>query len=509
MLAALATLFALTGHAQESGTYKTLRTACPQDIGALKPVDHNSTVVVALHLKDEDGLLGYVGDIINPMDQLLPPYLSRDHFRKQYVPDSEQVRQVSSYLESFMFSKIHVGPNKTLIIAKGSLATIERAFPFNTGSYITPSGLGQKRTPQAAIHRALDLSRIPQYLRGTIAAVILSSPATDMPSVPAPRRHQLYEFDDDHLLRQPSHEGDGLPSQPRSNELPPEVSANAAVIALGDLNQAMAAVAPSFHRPDGSQLHIKVVKVGDWRLQPLPAFDQAAALEALVATAGAQTTLTFYNAPGRDGLDLLLSIDRAVADDQANVILIPESICEADAYGSGLMNAIDRALAQGVAQGQTFVTEAPGDSWNSCHYRSLMFGGLPYPATSPLVVSVGSPSAPRSPAVPMTAQTSHRTTSAYEPMWNWDNDDALSISSYRAIPDISYDISSFVTARSTVNLSGSRLRSTIAAAHIAGMLAQIESENGNSLGFARPLLYRESPMLAPLYQASGRAPALP
>src|SRR6185312_1930518 len=97
--------------------------------------------------------------------------------------------------------------------------------------------------------------------------------------------------------------------------------------------------------------------------------------------------LIFYAANSLSNSDLTAAFNKAVSDNQAQVVNVSLGECETSAYQDGSMAADDQILALGVAQGQTFSISTGDSGSNECTKKPT--GTTPsYPASSPYVVAV-------------------------------------------------------------------------------------------------------------------------
>jgi kumamolisin len=94
---------------------------------------------IGLQLRDPSGLDSLLSAIYDPNSPQYQQYLTPDQFEQMYAPTSDQVQQVSTYLQSQGMTVTSVAPNNLLIDATATVSQVQSAFSVNISTYQTGS----------------------------------------------------------------------------------------------------------------------------------------------------------------------------------------------------------------------------------------------------------------------------------------------------------------------------------------------------------------------------------
>lgn len=408
-------------------------------------------------------------------------YLSKAEFLDRFSPTEAQAQTVVKHLQANGFRNIKVAPNRLLITADGSAATVKAGFQTSLHRYNING-----RQAFANVANA----QVPSQLADIVLAV-----------------HGLQNVHQFHTaLRHPTpqafktasvsgHSPTDFPSIYNANSLPPASNTTVGIIAEGDLTQTLSDLQDFASSAGYGTVATSVINSGtptsdtsgteEWNLD---------SQDILAAAGGAVQQMNFYVAPSMTNADITAAFNAAVSDGTAKVINVSLGECETSAQSDGMTASADQIFQAAVAQGQTF-SVSTGDSGSyECGGRTARQS---YPAVSPYVIAVGG----------TTLSTSGKTGYLSETTWNgggggpsytesapaWQaSAGVLTISkTKRGVPDVSFDADPNSGALVLVNGSTSQIGGTsLAAPLFTGFWARIESANGNNIHSPAPSIYK-------------------
>ncbi|WP_374420614.1 protease pro-enzyme activation domain-containing protein [Chromobacterium sp.] len=408
-------------------------------------------------------------------------YLSKTEFLNRFSPTEAQAQTVVKHLQASGFRNIKVAPNRLLITADGSAATVKAGFQTSLHRYNING-----RQAFANVANA----QVPSQLADIVLAV-----------------HGLQNVHQFHTaLRHPTpqafktasvsgHSPTDFPSIYNANSLPPASNTTVGIIAEGDLTQTLNDLQDFASGAGYGTVATSVINSGtptsdtsgteEWNLD---------SQDILAAAGGAVQQMNFYVAPSMTNADITAAFNSAVSDGTAKVVNVSLGECETSAQSDGMTASADQIFQAAVAQGQTF-SVSTGDSGSyECGGRTARQS---YPAVSPYVIAVGG----------TTLSTSGQTGYLSESTWNgggggpsytenapaWQTSaGVLTISkTKRGVPDVSFDADPNSGALVLVNGSTSQIGGTsLAAPLFTGFWARIESANGNNINSPAPSIYK-------------------
>jgi pseudomonalisin len=473
-------------------------------------------VVLGLNLRDEGQLDTFLHDLHTPGSPRYRQYLTPEQFAARYAPTEQQVAAVVAHLRKAGFVNVVVAPNRLLVSASGTAATVKSAFR---------TSLKRFNKDGRSVYANTDAAQVPNAIGGVVSAVlglqnveVMHTGATSKPqgntsnlTIPAGASavpHNPVEFSS-------IYGGASTPSAAQTT---------VGIITEGDLTQTLADLGTFAANNALGTISTSVVKTGssgssytdtkwttEWNLDS----------QSIVGAAGGSVQqIVFYDAPSMSLAAITAAYNKAVTDNVAKVINVSLGVCEASAHSAGSQATDNTIFKQAVAQGQTFSVSA-GD-----HGAYECAGGAPSrstytvsePATSPYVIAVGgttlftntSNNAYNSEIVwndpswePGTVWSTGGGFSKYEraPAWQ---PSSLTGSTTRALPDIGFDADLRTGAILVLNGKTSDTLwgagylnneggTSLAAPIFTGIWARLQSANGNALGFPAASIYEYFP----------------
>lgn len=499
------------------------------DNGAL-PATQTLTVHVALQLRNVDQLKQSIAS-----RQITP----RAAFMSTYAPTSDQVSQVTSFLQSQGFTGVKTEANNILIDATGSVATIEKAFGTQLESYGDSSG--------SKIFANTKPAYVPQALAGLVIAVLgldnvqmqkpqpknggkpKSTPspipttaptptpaptATPTPTptpTPVPTADACTQGVDAEGLCPRFYDPATIQLAYDAANAPTGANTPVAIFTEGDVTQAVSDFRTNEQIYNLPQVPVNLIQVGapnsdtsgngEWTLD-------MTAVQGLAATV---KQLDLYIMPSMSFSDMVVSYNKWVIDDKDPIGNSSFGGCEVFPYQDGSMLAADEVLVEAASQGQTMFVST-GDNGGYCMAEvdtNGAPGGVPmveYPAASPYVVAVGGTDLFSNADGTYLGETSWEAGGGglsqfeYSPYWESPTQPVGTTAvgySFRGLPDIAMDASietGYLVYSSASAANGSctpciEAGTSLASPLAAGAYARMQSAHGNTLGFAPPRFY--------------------
>lgn len=478
-------------------------------------------IVLGLNLRNEAQLDQYLHDLHTPGSPHYKQFLTSAQFAAQYAPTDQQVASVVAHLRQAGFVNIVVAPNRLLVSASGTAATVKSAFR-TTLKRFTRNGRN--------VYANTDAAQVPNAISGIVGAVLglqnvelMHTGAGSKPqgntsnlTIPAGASavpHYPTEFSS-------LYGGDGTPTASQTT---------VGIISEGDLSQTVSDL-NTFAANNGlGTISSSVVQTGpsgssytdtsgtvEWNLDS----------QSIVGAAGGSVKqIVFYVAPSMSLTAITAAYNKAVSDNVAKVINVSLGVCESSAYSTGSQATDDTIFKQAIAQGQTFSVSAGDHGAYECASGtpSRSTYTVSEPATSPYVIAVGgttlftntSTNAYNSEIVwndpswqPGTVWSTGGGYSKYEAAPSWQSS-SLTGSTKRALPDVGFDADLRTGAILVVNgqtsdtLWGSGYLNneggtSLAAPIFTGIWARLQSANNNALGFPASSIYKYFPSNAAL-----------
>jgi pseudomonalisin len=343
---------------------------------ALGPLDANKTITVRVALQAH-----------NPAD-LAKAVSSGQRFTdaqlmSQFAPTSDEVTQVTAYLQSKGLTNIAVAPNHLLVSADGTVAQVQTAFNTSLTSFsLSGKNVFANTTP----------ALVPQSLGGIVLAVLglnnaahmSSGPTACFPTDPAPSGTPCVRDYDAHAI-QTFYDAGSTPAASNTT---------IAVMAEGDVSQTVTDLRYEEQQLGLPQVPVTVVKVGLASADTAGVGEWDLDTQSSTGIAGNVKALYIYDTTSLTDSDVANEYNKWESDNLAQLGNSSFGECEYQAYLDGAMKADDQTMMFAAAHGQTMFASS-GDTGSSCPLaptNGAPASGPPfvsYPAASPWIVAVG------------------------------------------------------------------------------------------------------------------------
>lgn len=309
--------------------------------------------------------------------------LSDSQLMAQYAPTSDEVSQVTSYLQSQGFTNIDVAPNHLLVSADGTAAQAQKAFHTTLDSFSLSGKTVFANTTPAFVPSSLGGIAIA-VLGLNNAARMDSGPTACFPTDPAPSGTPCVRSYDAHAIQ----------TYYDAGSAPTGANTTVAVMAEGDVSQTVADLAYAEQQQGLPQVPVTVVKVGvsSPDTAGVPEWDLDS--QSSTGIAGGVKTLYIYDTTSLSDSDIANEYSHWESDNLAQLGNSSFGECESSAYLDGSMRADDQVMMFAAAHGQTMFASS-GDTGSSCPLaptNGVPASGPPlvsFPASSPWIVAVG------------------------------------------------------------------------------------------------------------------------
>lgn len=479
-------------------------------------------VVLSLNLRNEAELDQLLQELYRPGSANYGRFLTPAEFRDRFGATEEQAAAVVRHLRGAGFVNVQVSPNRQLVSADGTGATVQAAFRTELKRFVFEG---------RQVYANAEAAQVPAELGGIVGAVLgLQNVAIAKTHL---RRGPLVAADPAQSDRR-AEAGAGQASPHNPVEFsalydglrtPSAGNTTVGIIAEGDVTQTLDDLGAFSRRNGLAQVATKVVHtgpangrytgtdgVGEWNLDS----------QSIVGAAGgAVRQLVFYVSPSMEFAAITSSYNRAVMDNQAKVINVSLGGCESDTQSTGTQAADDQIFKQALTQGQTFsVSTGDAGTYNCSVSQVSGQPGVPNgknydvsePASSPYVIAVGG-----------TTLFTRGKAYAGETVWNeglaaigeygggaydatkrlWATGGGFSKfeaapawqrgvtgNARRGLPDVAFDAAQASGARIIINGQDNVIGGTSLAAPIfTGIWARMQSANDNRLKFPAASLY--------------------
>jgi pseudomonalisin len=481
------------------------------------------SITVSLELRNQDQLDSFLKALHTPGNSSYHKFLTPDQFAAQYSPTQDQVNAVVAHLTKAGFKNITVTPNRTLISADGTAATITKAFntSLKTFNHEGRNVFANDKPAQVPTELATIVGSVLGLQNAAIHHVMHSGVHAPESRVQASAGSET------------SHTPVQYPGIYGDVTTPAASSTVVGTISEGNMTYTLNDFA-TFLTNNASlpKLTPTVVYVGTESSDVSGEVEWALDSQVIYGASGGVKQLIFYTASSMEDAPLTAAYNAAVTANVVSAVNVSLGECEASAQSSGSQAADDAVFKQAVAQGITFSVAAGDAGPYNCDTDSVGNPGVARtttqkktydvsePASSPYVVAVGgtalfttSAGAYNGQAVwnEGTASTGDGTAvriwstgggfSKYEAAPTWQTSSIVgSGHTTRGLPDIVFDAASasgtyiYVTASNNGGTSAGVVGGTsMAAPMFVGFWARLESAHSNNLGFPASALYTAIP----------------
>ncbi len=330
------------------------------------------TLAVVLRLKDPIGLEQQVGRLSNPKDPAYGRYVTPATFADQFAPSADEVAQVVQFFKDQRFDVQDVAANRLLLVVSAPASEIQKAFDLRLDRYQGATGtfIANDRAP-----------RVPAALNPLILTIqglddvhhrVPRSTLGSVPSAPGLGPKEMASLHGLENLTTPSNQTLAL--------------LETADVAFDDIDRYQAA----FGLP---KTPVESRRLGDFKTSDAAQrFMATADVELALGTAPGLGRILLYEAQNTD-VGMLLGMNRAAAEDLAQVVVSSEGIPEADLLKdcggcSQFLEAESQILMEMAAQGQSFVAAA-GNVGAGDPSQNSSLTAVDDPAAQPYATSVG------------------------------------------------------------------------------------------------------------------------
>lgn len=484
-------------------------------------------VTISLNLRNEAKLDKFLQDLHTQGTASYGKFLTPAQFATEYAPTTKDVAAVVAHLSKSGFVNIRVAPNRQLVTADGTAATVQAGFRTslkrfqqdgrnvfaNTDAAQVPSALGGIVGSVLGLQNVSIAHTHHRWVANTEAAASLQAQARTN-ATPIATPHSPAQF----------------PAIYNAGTTPTASNTVVGIISEGDISPTITDLQAFTSAKGFATVNTAVVQTGpagsdysdtsgqvEWNLDSQTITG---------TTGGAVKQLIFYASPDMNFSSITTSYNQAVSDNVAKVINVSLGGCESDTHADGTQAADDNVFKQAVAQGQTFSISTGDAGTYNCQTSSISGSpGVPTskttydvsePASSPYVIAVG-------------GTTLYTNAGAYssEKVWNeglsaigtydaaGDYDSTLRLwatgggySKYeaapsyqsgviaagkttRGLPDIAFDAASASGATIYYNgQTGTVGGTSLAAPIFTGVWARLQTANSNALGFPAASFYK-------------------
>ncbi len=484
-------------------------------------------VTISLNLRNEAKLDKFLQDLHTQGTASYGKFLTPAQFATEYAPTTKDVAAVVAHLSKSGFVNIRVAPNRQLVTADGTAATVQAGFRTslkrfqqdgrnvfaNTDAAQVPSALGGIVGSVLGLQNVSIAHTHHRWVANTEAAASLQAQARTN-ATPIATPHSPAQF----------------PAIYNAGTTPTASNTVVGIISEGDISPTITDLQAFTSAKGFATVNTAVVQTGpagsdysdtsgqvEWNLDSQTITG---------TTGGAVKQLIFSASPDMNFSSITTSYNQAVSDNVAKVINVSLGGCESDTHADGTQAADDNVFKQAVAQGQTFSISTGDAGTYNCQTSSISGSpGVPTskttydvsePASSPYVIAVG-------------GTTLYTNAGAYssEKVWNeglsaigtydaaGDYDSTLRLwatgggySKYeaapsyqsgviaagkttRGLPDIAFDAASASGATIYYNgQTGTVGGTSLAAPIFTGVWARLQTANSNALGFPAASFYK-------------------
>jgi pseudomonalisin/xanthomonalisin len=482
---ALAASLALTpAQANESwAATRTLAHAVGDDAVAGLAMQPGETVQIAvtLNLRNKPALDSITEDLMSGRSNR---HITSDEFLQRFAPTQSQVDAMVAHLRQSGFVNIDVAPNRVVITADGTAASVKAGFNTELRHFDVKGRSAYANTGDA---------QVPAHLAGVVNAV-LGLQTVHM-------HHTMYHLADavDQAAAPQAtggtavgHKATDFPTIYNADGLPAATNGTIAIIAQGNIAQTLTDLSTFASQSGYPNPSVSKVIVGSAGSDTSGIVEWNMDSQSSLAAAGGQVKqIIFYVAPTLNDAPLTAAYNRAVSDNIARAINVSLGECENAAKSSGSESSEDAIFQTAVAQGQVFSVSS-GDSGSAeCGSKA----GQSYPASSPYVMAIGGTTLKTTGATTWAAETVCKGAgggpSTTENAPSWQTAAKVFTGTKRGVPDISFDANPNSGDLVLVNGRSEQVGGTsLAAPLFTGFWTRIQAIHNNSLVFPGSALYQ-------------------
>lgn len=484
-------------------------------------------VTLSLILRNEAKLDKFLQDLPTPGTAAYGKFLTPAQFVAEYAPTEKDVAKVVAHLSESGFVNIRVAPNRQLVSADGTAATVQTGFR---------TALKRFQQDGRTVFANTDPAQVPIALGGIVGSVL------GLQNVAIAKTHHRWVGnaeagatlqDQARTKATPiatPHSPAQFPAIYNAGTTPTASNTVVGIISEGNISPTIADLQAFTSAKGFATVNTTVVQTGpagsdysdtsgqvEWNLDSQTITG---------ATGGAVKQLIFYASPDMSYSGITAAYNRAVTDNVAKVINVSLGGCESDTHSDGTQAADDNIFKQAVAQGQTFSISTGDAGTYNCQTSAISGApGVPKnkstydvsePATSPYVIAVGGTTLYTNAGAYSSETVWNEGLSAigaYDAAGDYDSTKRLwatgggyskyeTAPSYqsgviasgkttRGLPDVAFDAASASGATIYYNgQTGTVGGTSLAAPIFTGVWARLQTANSNALGFPAASFYK-------------------
>lgn len=457
-------------------------------------------VAISLRERNTSALTSFIKELDTPGSAAYGHPLTPSEFTARFAPTVAQANAVAGYLRSRGFSNVSVTSNRLFVTADGSATQAEQAFDVKLDHY---------QRAGHSVYANTTAARVPQSIAANVASVLglndvsdFAFPLTSRPSTvkPAASNCVLNPLSGGEPYGLCEYTPSGFRTAYDTGALTGSNTA-IAIMAEGDLSgvvQDLRTAESAFGEP---QVPYTIEPVGPGSTDTSGSDEWDLDTQYSTGMASDVSQLYIYDVGSLDDSDIGLEFNQWVSQDLAKAASASFGECEALPEEDGLMSANDQIMAEAAAQGQTMFSSSGDTGGQDCAVEGtngVPESGLPevsYPCSSAYVVCVGGTSLFTNSDGSYDAELGWYAggggISTFESAPSWQSCVVpSSAGGFRGVPDIAMDADANTGADVYVGGTPEEVGGTSLSSPLAlGSWADIESADGNALGFASPLLY--------------------
>ncbi|GAA1458733.1 S53 family peptidase [Williamsia maris] len=352
------------------------------------PAAQRRTVTVALASRDPQGLADFDAAVSDPGSPQFRRFLTPAEFASRFGPSPSEVTTATDYLRSHGLQVGALAQGQQTISATGTVDQLGATFGTGLSQYRDPKNGAEFIGADSSAKASPAAASVITDVSGLTDAPL---PVTPPPTAQVPQKPKL-------APNAVTDKGSG----PKGGFTAAELSSAYAAPTIGGnggSGQTIALVEFSGYKPANykafdSQYGITAPAVQTIDVDGGPAGDLSGQGEVdldieVLHSIAPKATILNYQAPNVGNADVDL-YSKIVSDNRASIVSISWGESELAEGASGI-RALSNIIAQGVAQGQTFVDAAgdhgSSDQWNSSSRDTTIT--VDYPASDPNVTGVG------------------------------------------------------------------------------------------------------------------------
>lgn len=462
----------------------------PADASLIGPLaaDTPLTIAVSLRLPNAAQLAQLIAVMHTPGSPAFGSRLTPAQFTASYAPSAADAQAVVDYLSAQGFTGIEVAPNRLLVTARGTAAAAQAAFNttlarFQRNGETLIANSADIRIPAALASRVLAVHGLQTVTRMRPPAHATAATGGSVQGLTPPQFATAYD----------------------AGSVPTASNTTVAIFMAGDVSAVLTDLRAEEQQDGLPQVPVTIVNTDPASTDTSGADEWDLDSQSSAGIAGTFKEAIWYVASSLGDMPLLTSLNRWVTDNRAIAANASFSECESAAKNSGYLAASDQILMQAAAQGQSLFTSS-GDNGYSCGNAVVPNGvplgqpGVGYASSSPYAVSVGGTTLTTNTEFSYVSEKAWNAggggTSVIEPIPSWQQGvvygpiASVLFSSYRGTPDVSMSGDPNSGATILVNGKPAQVGGTSLSSPLAmGVWARYQTQFGNRLGFATPILY--------------------